>query len=257
MPKFSLRHNHVDIFIIEPHKASTELLDMHKRITSPQEQEKILKKHSEEGQRDALVTRGLVRSVLSQYATIKPNQWQFGKGWNGKPFIENTTLDGHSLDIEFNLSHATELIALAVTSTQPLGLDVEYTRRKSNTYKLAPRYFSPSEITALQAQPYAQQAIDFYDYWTLKESYIKACGDGLAIPLHHFSFDTSNRDNITMSFSTERNDNPKQWHNVLFDVTAAHKMALTVKTKNNMPVTTSIYRITSTGKIVPTTLPLK
>jgi len=49
-------------------------------------------------------------------------------------------------------------------------------------------YFSAREIADLALLPQDQQKQRFFDYWTLKEAYIKARGLGLAIPLDKFSF---------------------------------------------------------------------
>ena len=266
VPCLPLNKHHIDIYLVRPEEIDLSLQADFKTLISPSEQQGLERKRSQIAKRDALITRVFVRLILSRYASIKPNDWTFDKGWNGKPFIASSC-QGHNTNIEFNLSHATGLIACAVTKSLPLGLDVEYTRRNSDTYKLAPRYFSQTEVDDLHALPYADQAIGFYNYWTLKESYIKACGDGLSIPLHHFSFDLHNRDNIALSFDDARDDNPHDWHCQLFDVTNDHKMALTAKIEKSgkreqgthvkkAPVSTTIYKMMHNGEFEVTSLPL-
>lgn len=266
VPCLPMNKHHIDIYLVRPEDINQSLQDHFETLISPTEQQGLERKRSQIAKRDALITRAFVRLILSRYASIKPKDWTFDKGWNGKPFI-TSSCQGRSANIEFNLSHATGLIACAVTNSLPLGLDVEYTRRKSDTYKLAPRYFSQTEVDDLYTLPYKDQAISFYNYWTLKESYIKACGDGLSIPLHHFSFDLHNRDNITLSFDDARDDNPQDWHCQLFDVTNDHKMALTAKIEKlekieqgthveKTPVSTTIYRMIHNGEFEVTSLPI-
>lgn len=250
-----LKDNHVDIYLIQPQLVNGALRKTLSEIVTSAEQEKINKKRTDTAQRDALLTRVLIRTVLSRYAALSPLQWIFDKGWNGKPFISDTCRS-KTFDIEFNLSHAKDLIACAVTKNTPLGIDVEYTKRKSDTYKLAPRYFSDYEVNNLEALPYEEQRVAFYNYWTLKESYIKACGDGLSIPLNHFSFDISEPNNIKLSFDQARNDNPVNWKSLLFNVTNDHKMALTVKTQEKA-ITTTIYLMDEHGKFQPASLPIE
>lgn len=255
---------HVDIYLVRPQILDKEVHDFFKIITSTKEQEKINKKRTDKGKQDALITRGLIRCVLSRYAPIAPNDWTFDTGFNGKPSVSDECLLTEN-DIEFNLSHANGLIACAITKSQPLGIDVEYTERNSDTYKLAPRYFSESENRDLQTKPYNKQPLEFYKYWTLKESYIKACGGGLSIPLNHFSFDITKPDDIKLSFDAARDDNPAHWKSLLFDVTEDHKMALTVKvesvkielTETEQPcVSTTVYVMNNNGEFQVTSLPL-
>jgi len=250
-----LNTHHIDIFLVRPETINQQLQTEFELIIADSEKDSIARKRTDIAQRDALITRALVRLALSKYVNVPPTGWQFDKGFNGKPHIAKAC-QGYFENIEFNLSHATGLIACAVTKSLPLGVDVEYTKRKSDTYKLAPRYFSQAENDDLQALPHAQQAISFYDYWTLKESYIKACGDGLAIPLNHFSFDLNDRNNITISFDDARDDHPKNWHCALFDVTDDHKMALTARVKQTN-ITTNIYLMNEEGEFNLTSLPLK
>ena len=69
-----------------------------------------------------------------------------------------------------------------------MGVDVEDTERSGETVEIADQFFSPLEAAALRALPADRQRARFFDYWTLKEAYIKARGMGLAIPLEQFSF---------------------------------------------------------------------
>jgi len=247
----TLTGNEIDIWLIEPQHIDATALADYQLLLSEQELTRAQRKLRPKDQHDAIITRAFVRSVLSHYEPIAPQQWSFGIGFNGKPFIENP-----DINLEFNLSHATNLIVCAVTRKQALGIDVEYIRRKSDTYKLADRYFSASEVQDLQALPHAQQAIDFYHYWTLKEAYIKACGDGLAIPLGHFSFSIANDHSVSISFDEKRNDNPQHWQHYLFHPTADHKMGLSVRVDSKQPLTITMRQFSDLHSSHVTTLPL-
>jgi len=228
-----------------------QLLTQYFDLLSSDEQHKVNRYIRPADQHSGLVTRAFIRCILSHYGDVKPQDWQFGRGFNGKPYLKDS-----SVSLEFNLSHANDMIVCAVTKSFPLGIDVEYTKRNSDTYKLAPRYFSATEIEALQQFEHAQQPWHFYDYWTLKESYIKACGDGLAIPLNHFSFDLSNRAQVKLSFCAQRNDNPAHWQSWLFEASKDHRMALTVKAPSNQNMTITTRYLTPLAQTTLVEIPL-
>ncbi len=73
-----------------------------------------------------------------------------------------------------------------------VGVDLEAIRPVPDALMLAERFFAPDEIAALRATPPARTAEVFLRYWTRKEAYVKACGDGLSIPPESFSVLTNN-----------------------------------------------------------------
>lgn len=87
----------------------------------------------------------------------------------------------------YNISHSGDWV-VAVFDNQPVGIDIEHL--SPIEMSIAERFFSPSEVSLLLEQKNVEQQQSlFYDLWTLKESYIKAEGKGLSIPLDSFSFD--------------------------------------------------------------------
>ena len=132
-----------------------------------------------------LVSHALLRGALSQIVDITPDQWEFRVNAFGKPCIANPS---PSYDIRFNLSHTTGMAVLAVAMNRELGVDVEHLGRLETNTDIAERFFAPEEVAELLAQPQDTQSMRFMQYWTLKESYIKAIGMGLSCPLDSFAF---------------------------------------------------------------------
>ena len=97
----------------------------------------------------------------------------------GKP-----ALAGYSAS-HYNLSHAGRWVA-AVFDREPVGIDVEAVLPIDMA--VAKHYFSASEAEWLRQQPDERRLTQFYRQWTLKESYIKAEGKGLSLPLNSFAF---------------------------------------------------------------------
>jgi 4'-phosphopantetheinyl transferase len=163
----------------------------------------------ERDRRRYLVTRALVRTVLSRYAPIQPKDWTFSTNAYGRPDIANAQAKDASLT--FNLSHTRSLIVLGVTRHRALGVDVENVRARPVSLDLADHYFAPQEVAALAAVPPHRQQYRFFEYWTLKEAYIKARGMGLSLPLDKFSFHYPDDHAVEIAIDPELADNAARW----------------------------------------------
>ncbi len=173
-----------------------------------------------------LVARALVRSVLSRYADIEPDRWRFCANKYGKPEISRSM---NRLGIRFNLSHTAGLIVCGVALNRDIGVDVENIERQSKTDGIASRYFSPEEIADLETLDETERKERFYRYWTLKESYVKARGIGLSLPLDRFAFHLKENEPIRISFAPDMNDDPDRWQFKLFEPLSNHPAAVSVE----------------------------
>lgn len=180
----------------------------------------------EHSRREYRTTRALVREVLSRYASVAPEQWQFAANAWGRPEISGPS---GAPRLRFNLTNTQGMVAIIVSSEHEVGLDVEPLDRDSETTAIADRYFSPSEVRALFSLPKDEQRARFFDYWTLKEAYIKACGMGLAIPLDHFSFQIEPAKPIGISFHPKRDDDPAAWQFAQHRPTPRHLLSAAIR----------------------------
>jgi 4'-phosphopantetheinyl transferase len=160
-------------------------------------------------QRRYLITRALVRTVLSRYAEVDPREWAFSTNAYGRPEIVNTQAKDACLS--FNISHTHSLIVLGVTRGRALGVDVENFRTRTAPIAVANHYFAPEEVAALAVAPPEQQPYRFFEYWTFKESYIKARGMGLSLPLDKFSFHFPNDRAVEIAIHPELADDAARW----------------------------------------------
>lgn len=134
----------------------------------------------EKSRRHFIAGRGFLRATLAAYLERRPALLSFRYGLHGKPEL----LDAG--DLHFNLSHSADCAILGVTRVQPLGVDVERIRTLANWEGIARRFFSEAEVTELAAVAASEREQAFFNCWTRKEAYIKACGEGLARPLDQF-----------------------------------------------------------------------
>lgn len=187
----------------------TRLLAEYLRLLNPAEREQQQRFYFERDRHRYLVTRALVRTVLSRYAPVAPEDWVFGKNSHGRPEIAND----HALarTLSFNITHTDGLIVLAVTREQAIGVDAENIIVRQPAIEIAERFFSPEEVAELHAVPAAGQHERFFHYWTLKESYIKARGMGLAIPLDQFGFHFPHAAEVAIRIDPQLNDHAARW----------------------------------------------
>jgi len=161
-----------------------------------------------------LTAHYLKRRVLSlQYPEITPDRWRFTVNQYGKPFIQNKM----ARNMQFNLSHAQKLAAIFISNTDACGIDVEWTHRKINWRSLAQQCFHPKEYQRIRD---TSDSALFFQYWTLKEAYIKLLGKGLSFPLNEFFIDIR-KNSIEVECASQHsgtaNHKIQLWHKELQD----------------------------------------
>jgi 4'-phosphopantetheinyl transferase len=223
-----IEKHQVDLWFAQDRTIRTmQLLGQYRSFLSCDEMERCSGFYFDKHRHQFLVARALVRCVLSQYERqVPPQAWRFVRNSYGKPYIDNPEV---SRVIHFNLSHTDGWIVLAVTLDNEVGVDVERIDRSKGILDLADRYFSPIESEELRALPPSDRVDRFFDLWTLKESYIKACGKGLTIPLHMFTYRFPRNTSIDISFAPEFDDRSDGWRFWQFQPDAEHKVAVAVK----------------------------
>ncbi|WP_437669599.1 4'-phosphopantetheinyl transferase family protein [Sorangium sp. So ce131] len=209
------------------------LLAAYHRLMAPDEAAQQARFVFPEHRHEYLLTRALVRAVLSKYAPVAPEAWTFVRNAHGRPQIAGPP---GVPPLRFNLSNTRGLIACLVAMDRDVGVDVEDTERAGGAVDIADRFFSPAEVRALRALPEARRRARFFEYWTLKESYIKARGLGLAIPLDHFSFHLDDGPEIGISFDPRLDDDRAAWQFALYRPSARHTMAAAIRRGGDPPL---------------------
>jgi 4'-phosphopantetheinyl transferase len=171
-----------------------------------------------------LVTRALVRTVLSRYFDVDPRDWKFATNAYGRPEAVNAT--ARRANLRFNLSHTHSMIVLGLTTGRELGVDVENVRSREVSMDIAGHYFAPQEVAVLHAAPRHEQQDRFFEYWTFKEAYIKARGMGLSLPLDKFSFHYPHDRAVSISIDPTLADNAARWQFWQFRPTPEYLLAV-------------------------------
>jgi 4'-phosphopantetheinyl transferase len=125
----------------------------------------------------------VLRDLLGRYLQTEPGQISFVYNAFGKPDLGPR----FGNRVKFNLSHSGGLALIAIATAPNVGVDLEHIRTQSDYADIARRFFSAAEVDSLLALPSHLHVEAFFSCWTKKEAYLKACGEGLAIPLNSFS----------------------------------------------------------------------
>jgi 4'-phosphopantetheinyl transferase len=217
----------VDVDLVSTAKVDDAILaPVYRELITPDENERMSRFVFERDRRQFLITRALVRTMLSRYAAVAPKDWRFITNPFGRPEVLDRP-DGVA-DLRFNLSHTDGLIGCAVTVGREVGVDVENLTREV-THDIPGRFFAPSEVADLRALPASDQPRVFFDYWTLKEAYIKARGLGLSLPLSDFAFCLRPPALPTIAFEPALEDDPATWQFYQASPTPTHRLGLAVR----------------------------
>lgn len=116
--------------------------------------------------------RGIVREILGATLGRDPRGIRFEVGPEGKPFLPGN-------EVQFNVSDSNALLALALTRSTPVGVDVEHIALPRDLDGLIERVFSPRERDWWLGREPASRLASFYRVWTRKEALLKATGEGI------------------------------------------------------------------------------
>ncbi|GLS25221.1 4'-phosphopantetheinyl transferase family protein [Marinibactrum halimedae] len=181
---------HVYLCFYESHDDSyniTARQNDHLQWLNKEEHERWARFKHLDAQQQYLLGKVIVRQRLSERLNLPNHKIEFEIGPHGRPNLKG-------IPVDFNISHTKGLVAVTIGTQGRLGVDVERTARRGNPLDIADHYFHPSEVNAVNVDPQENQQLQrFFEFWTLKEAYIKALGKGLQKSLQSFYFNLSSR----------------------------------------------------------------
>ena len=137
----------------------------------------------ERDQRRYIAARGILRMILGRFLGENPQKIHFEYLPNGKPVL--STKPGCDT-LRFNLSHSGEMALYAVARGRNIGVDIERIRDDVAIEQIANKFFSHDEISSLGKIPKKKRNEVFFRYWTRKEAFLKATGEGISFPMEQF-----------------------------------------------------------------------
>jgi 4'-phosphopantetheinyl transferase len=120
---------------------------------------------------------GRLRNLLAKTLNQSPEKIRIKKAEHGKPYLADYP------ELAFNLSHTADRLMIAVGRDCQLGVDIEICKPRVNLSGLVNKCFAEEEVAYWTQLPETQKNQAFYRFWTRKEAFVKATGDGIALGL--------------------------------------------------------------------------
>ena len=179
IPEKLIQSNQVHVW-----RVSLDLSELHREcllgILSAAEVARSGRFYFEKDQNRFIAARGVLRQILGHYLGKKPQQLRFEYTAHGKPLLAT---DSGSDALCFNLSHSGAYALYAISPGRDIGIDIERIRSDVAVDQIVRSFFAPGEISSLEQVQEEKRNELFFQYWTRKEAFIKAIGEGVSFPM--------------------------------------------------------------------------
>lgn len=159
--------------------------------------------------------------IVATQTALAPAEVRFGYRPFGKPVVESDP------SLHINIAHSGSLFACATTRLGSVGIDVEQIRFCEEWISIAEHYFAPEEVTELRQSSNPQSA--FFSYWTAKEAFLKATGEGLSRNLQSFATSMSGGSGERLVRIEQPDDDVSRWTLKSFSTPAGYKGAWAIR----------------------------
>lgn len=190
---------------------------------TPGERDRYARYRSDADRSMFLLGRILARTLVARTTGLAPDAWRWHEGPRGRPEMADVPSP-----VRFNIAHSGGMVVCAVAATREVGVDVEDRHRHAAAPALIERCCSTAEIAHLNELRAPDRQARFFDYWTLKEAYLKARGLGVSVRLADISFHVS-PPAPSVTFSGSLATWSAAWEFRLMDLTDRHVMAVAVE----------------------------
>jgi 4'-phosphopantetheinyl transferase len=142
-------------------------------LAGPDDHARALALSDADAGRRLLARQATLRLILARYVEPGPAELRIVTAPGGKPVL----LTGPA----FSVAHSGSLLAVAVSGTSSVGVDIEHRRPVTRAQAIADRWFGEGEARALAAAPDGTRDDVFLQLWTAKEALAKRHGAGLRL----------------------------------------------------------------------------
>lgn len=189
-------------------------------LLSPEEKSRSKAFHFERDAQRYICSHGVLRTILGLYTDQSPHLIPFSYGEKGKPRLNQPG------QIQFNISHTKDVLAIAVTSCCTVGVDIESCIQFSNMKGVAKEIMCHGEYLTYLSLGSEEQVEYFYRSWVRKEAVTKAWGSGLISDLREFSVMGKKGENKEKTCILSDNSGQGTWCVADFEIKGQHVGAI-------------------------------
>jgi len=179
--KLTITDNEVHVWRANLDLGIAEVNELEK-ILNEAEKERANKFYFEQHKNRFIVARGNLRLILGKYLEKAPEKLEFEYSEKGKPSLKDSKL-------QFNVSHSQDLALYGFTWEKKIGVDLEYLKKVRDIENIAERFFTQREAEIIKQLPDGEKITAFVSFWTGKEAYLKAIGEGIGGGLDNIEID--------------------------------------------------------------------
>jgi len=158
----------LEIFIIDLRTLNPDSV-----IICDERKNRVKKLNMQHSRIEAIGAEAVMNMAVRHFYPDAPLPLQYCRNSRGKPYLVDYP------ELFINVSHSGDYAVCAVSDTE-VGIDIQKLRNAN--FRIAQRYFTKTECEYI-----GNDELKFFECWSKKESYVKATGTGITVPLNSFS----------------------------------------------------------------------
>jgi 4'-phosphopantetheinyl transferase len=164
-----------------------------KKLLEESELQRLSRIVRQEDKNIFLASSVMKKILLGKYINCQPEEVRFSENKNKKPLLINQP------DLHFNTSHSGDCLVF-IFSNLPCGIDIEKIKWDFDFDDVMEYSYHPQEKDYVLKS--ANSNLSFFQIWTMKESLLKATGEGLIDNLHQ----------LNLMEAQSHQENNRLWH---------------------------------------------
>ena len=164
------------VWVSRPPEVGDEQMRSLELLLDAGEIERASKFRFESDRRAYVVAHGVRRIALGDFLEVDPARVVLAKQSSGKPVL----IWPGNRKVFFSHAHTREVVAIAVASVGPVGIDVECLVQTRPDFELLAAFVVLPEASQRVEELGIDPAAQFFFYWTALEAFWKAAGKGLS-----------------------------------------------------------------------------